>query len=162
RRSDRRYANPVGREIIADIDRHRRPQRLSNRQYPWPSQFAAFDPLPERESVLQYGGNIENCGKAPPVEHRVKLLVELSGVPVANVEQTRRNNVHMAVPKTGDDEFAGAVKHLSIFWDFGRRARTDACDPAVMNHDYRVANRLRIGRGINCSIREGKIAAARE
>lgn len=155
--SHERHRDVVLFDKAADVNRHRRPERLADCQNPRPADLAGIDPLPQRDRVVENGGDVEDCRETPAVQHRVECGVEVAGLRLAHMQQCRREDMDVTVPESGRYEFAGAVDHLCAGGYLHRLSVSNGGDFSVVNQHNCVLDRcgvrLRVyRRAYDCQI----------
>ena len=76
------------------------------------------------------------------------------------MKQARREDVHVAVPKTGGDDEAFAVNYFCIARSFEGRGWTDGDDVAVVDKDGTVFDGFFCWRGINLCADQSEVIGA--
>ena len=86
---------------LADINRRFGPKWIADGEDLRPAQLATCDAISQKQGLIKIRREIEHVGEAPAVKHLVQDGIQVGGRCVR--PQYRPDQVHMAVPKTGDD-----------------------------------------------------------
>ncbi len=94
------------------------PERFANGEDARTFDFAAGDAAADEIGVFEDRGDVEDGSEAPAGEHFFELRSELLGREFFGVEQTRGQDVDVAVPEARRDNEAFAVDYRGAGRDF--------------------------------------------
>src|ERR1035438_4589771 len=128
------------------------PKWLPDRKDAWPLHLATFYATPDESRVAQDRRDVKDGRKSPARQHLLELRGDLLGGNFLRMEQSWRENVHVAVPEAGSDNQAFAVNDRRTTRDSDRSAWSDGDNPAVVHRSEEHTSELQSLRHLVCRL----------